>query len=366
MDTKASTAEQPKAAELYLSASPHIRAGQSVSSIMISVSLALVPALAASVYFFGTRALILTGVCIVFSLLTEWAISTFLLKRGNSLTDFSALVTGLLLAFNLPPDLPPWMAALGAVFAVGVAKWAFGGLGHNFINPALAGRAFLLASYPAAMTTWAAPRGGTTSGLSTRALSNLSEHVDGITGATPLPALTSIVDAINNDALRQEISFQILDLQSALPDLFFGRVGGCIGETSALALLIGAVFLWYKRIIGIRLPLIYIGTVFVLSWMFNGSGSLFSTEALIIPTYQILAGGLMLGALYMATDMVTSPVTPKGRAIFALGCGVLTFLIRRFGGYPEGVSYSILLMNLTVPLIDRYARPKLYGRVKKA
>ncbi len=332
---------------------------------MLSVSLALIPALAASVFFFGAKALLLTAVCIVFCLATEWAITKFLLKRENTLADFSALVTGLLLAFNLPPDLPPWMAALGSIFAVGVAKWAFGGLGHNFINPALAGRAFLLASYPAAMTTWGAPRNGTTSGLSTQAISDLSGHVDGITGATPLPVLSSVLDALRNDRLRQEMSFQVLDLQSALPDLFIGRVGGCIGETSALALLLGAVFLWYKRIIGFRLPVIYIGTVFFLSWLFNGSGTLFSTEALIIPVYQVLAGGLMLGALYMATDMVTSPVTTRGRVIFAFGCGILTFLIRKFGGYPEGVSYSILLMNLTVPLIDRYARPKLYGKVKK-
>lgn len=160
-------------------------------------------------------------------------------------------------------------------------------------------------------------------------------------------------------------SFQALDIQDAFYNLFIGNVGGCLGETSVLALLLGAMILWYKRIIGFRIPVIYIGTVFLLFWIFNGTGELFTSGAAIIPTYQILSGGLFLGALFMATDMVTSPITPMGKIVFAAGCGVLTFVIRKYGGYPEGVSYSILLMNLCVPLIERYTRPGIYGEVKK-
>lgn len=330
---------------LHLSASPHVRYAESVPSVMIAVAVALVPAFIASFVFFGPRAIALTAVSIGAALLTEWLIVRFLLKRENTLGDFSALVTGILFAFNLPPALPLWMAVLGAAFAVGVAKWAFGGLGNNFINPALAGRAFLLASYPADMTAFTAPLRGAINGLPAAA--------DGISSATPLAAFKDAVSAQ---------TFQALDFQDALLNLFIGNVGGCIGETSALALLIGAVYLWYKRIIGFSIPLSYIGTVFLLSWLFNDTGSLLTSEALIIPMYQILAGGLMLGALYMATDMVTSPITPRGKLLFGAGCGVLTFVIRRFGGYPEGVSYSILLMNLAVPLIDRYTRPRIYGK----
>jgi Na+-translocating ferredoxin:NAD+ oxidoreductase subunit D len=333
---------------LHISASPHIRYTDSVPSIMATVAIALVPAFAASVYFFGVRALILTAACIITALVSEWLIATLLLKKGNTLGDFSALVTGILVAFNLPPQLPVWMAVLGTLFAIGVVKWTFGGLGNNFINPALAGRAFLMASYPAAMTAFSAPRNGLISGL--------RAGMDGITTATPLAAI--------KEAMAGNV-FQALDFQHAIPNLFIGNIGGCIGETSALALLVGAILLWYKRIIGFAIPLSYIGTVFLLFWLFNGSGEWFTSDALIIPVYHILAGGLMLGALYMATDMVTSPIVPLGRLWFGVGCGVLTFVIRKFGGYPEGVSYSILLMNLVVPLLDRYARPRIYGKAAK-
>lgn len=329
---------------LNISVSPHIRHAVSVPSVMMNVVLALIPAFIASIYFFGARALTLTAVSVIFALLTEWSIVKFIFKRPSTLGDFSALVTGILFAFNLPPDLPLWMAALGAVFSIGVAKWAFGGLGNNFINPALAGRAFLLASYPVEMTKFAATRFGNINGLP-----------DGISSATPLAAI--------KEAMHVG-SFEALDYQEALQDLLFGNVGGCIGETSAIALILGAVFLIYKHIVGIRIPLTYIGTVFILFWIFNGTTTdLLSTEAVTIATFHILAGGLMLGALFMATDMVTSPITPIGKIIFGAGCGVLTFVIRKFGGYPEGVSYSILLMNLVVPLIDRYTRPKIYGKV---
>ena len=348
-EIKNSMAEEIQTPLLNISTSPHIRYKESVPSIMLSVVVALVPALAASVWFFGIKALYLNIVCIVSCMLTELIIVKLMLKRPSSLGDFSALVTGLLVAFNLPPDLPLWMAALGSVFAIGVGKMAFGGLGNNFINPALAGRAFLMACYPAAMTTFSETRLGSLNGL--------SQKIDAIARATPLAAFKDSI---------QSGDFQALNFQYALKNIFIGNIGGCIGETSVIALLIGAAFLLYRRIIGFSVPIPYIGTVFILSWIFNGiTTDILSTDALIIPTYHIFAGGLMLGAFFMATDMVTCPITTKGRAIFGIGCGVLTFLIRKFGGYPEGVSYSILIMNLFTPLIDRYIRPKMYGKVKK-
>lgn len=341
--------EEVQAPLLNVSVSPHIRHKETVPSIMLSVVYALVPALIASVIFFGMKALILTITCVISSLLTEWLIVRYLYKKPSTLGDFTALVTALLLAFNLPPDLPVWMAVLGSVFAIGVVKMAFGGLGNNFVNPALAGRAFLLASYPATMTSFSAPIHGTIDGL--------AKTADAITGATPLASFKS-AQFLGN--------FQALDFQAAIPNLITGNVGGCIGETSVIALVIGAVYLLYRRIIGLAIPVVYIGTVFILYWIFNGtSNDLFCSDALIIPVYQIFSGGLMLGALFMATDMVTSPMTRRGRAVMGFGCGLLTFVIRKFGGYPEGVSYSILLMNLIVPLIDRYIRPKIYGKVVK-
>jgi len=345
-EKKLATSVEAAQFQLNLSSSPHIRHPESVPDIMRWVVIALCPALIASILFFGWRAIFLTCVSVIFAVLTEYAI-TRLARKPNTIGDYSAIITGILLAFNVSPILPWWMMALGSIFSVGVAKMAFGGLGSNFINPALAGRAFLMASYPAAMTRWCAPEGiikGTHSGF------------DGMTSATPLALFkTAVADG----------SFANLNFQDALGNLFIGNVGGCIGETSAVALLIGAIILWYKRIIGFRIPFIYIGTVFLLFWLFNGTGSLFSPTAITIPLFQILSGGLFLGAFFMATDMVTSPITPGGKVYFALGCGVLTFIIRKFGGYPEGVSYSILIMNLFVPLIERYTRPSIYGKVNK-
>ena len=332
---------------LNISVSPHIRKPLTVPRIMIMVLVALVPAFIASVYFFGFRALTLTAVSIITAILSEWVIVKYILKKPSTLGDYSAVVTAVLFAFNLPVDLPLWMAALGSVFAIGVAKWTFGGLGNNFINPALAGRAFLLASYPVEMTKWSATKLGSINGL----------NIDAVSSSTPLAAIkTQMANG----------TFQALDYQDSFWQLFIGNVGGTIGETSALALIIGALFLMYKHIIGIKVPLTYIGTVFLLFLVFNGTTSdILSTVAMTVATFHIFAGGLMLGALFMATDMVTSPITPLGKIIFGFGCGVLTFTIRKFGGYPEGVSYSILLMNLLVPLIDRYTRPRIYGKVAK-
>ncbi len=330
---------------LHLSSSPHIRDTQTVPDIMKWVIIALAPAFAMSLTFFTWRAFILTVVSVLSAMGTEWAIARFF-KRPSTLGDYSAALTGLLIAFNMPPSIPWWMPITGSVFAIGVAKMAFGGLGANFINPALAGRAFMIANYPAAMTDFTAPHFGTISGI------------DGVTGAT---VLTSIKDAFGTGNYDPSV------FSESIWPLFLGNVGGSIGETSAVALLLGGIILAFKKIIDIRIPLVYILTVFLLFWISNGSGgSLFSSQAMIAPIVHILGGGLMLGAIFMATDMVTSPITPKGRFIFAAGCGFLTFMIRKFGGYPEGVTYSILLMNLVVPLIDRYTRPKIYGKVIKS
>jgi electron transport complex protein RnfD len=326
---------------LHIATSPHIRHGESVPTVMRSVIIALLPAVAASIFFFGFHALLLIGTSVCFCVLTEMSIAQFLLKSKNTTADLSAVVTGLLLALTLPPGLPLWIAAIGAIFATGVAKCAFGGLGNNFINPALAGRAFMMAAYPVAMCTFTAPRGGTINGLTT--------SIDGLTSATPLALFKqmSVLGKLNP-----------LDLETALRNLFVGNVGGCIGETSAIALLLGACLLWYKHIIGLKIPLTFIGTVFLLYWIFNGTGELFTSEGLIVSVYQTLSGGLLLGALFMANDTVTSPVTARGKILFGFGCGLLTFLIRRFGNYPEGVCYAVLIMNCLVPLLDRSARPR--------
>ncbi len=340
------TITEPPASLLHLSISPHIRHPGTVPAIMLSVIIALVPAFIGSMFFFGVRSCILTCASVAAAVATEWSI-TALLRKPATVNDYSAIVTGMLLAFNLPPGLPVWMAMLGSVFAIGVVKLAFGGLGNNFMNPALAGRAFLMVSYPAAMTHWSAPLSGTLSGF--------SRAVEGVTAATPLACFKAAAVSGN---------LHSLDFQDALPRLFWGNTGGCIGETSAALLILGACFLWYKRIIGFIIPSLFVGTVFFFFWMSNGTGNFFSIRALSVPLYQILSGGLMLGALFMATDMATSPITPWGKVIFGAGCGILTVIIRKFGGYPEGVCYAILLMNCVVPLLDRYTRPKRFGEVK--
>jgi electron transport complex protein RnfD len=341
--------EELQKANLNISVSPHIRDRESVPAIMLTVVIALLPSLAASIYFFGRQAAVLISTSVITCLCTEWFITKFLFRKKNTITDFSALVTALLLAFNLPPTLPWWMAVIGSLVAIGIAKMTFGGLGNNFINPALAGRAFLMAAYPAAMTTWLSPKHGTLSGL--------SSTVDAISQATPLAAFSQAM---------KSGTFQALDFQEALGHLFIGNVGGCIGETSVAAILLGALIMLYRRVIGFSIPTTFIGTVFILFWIFNGTGGYFTSDAIIIPAYQVMSGGLMLGAWFMATDMVTSPITRSGKVIFGVGCGTITYIIRTYGGYPEGVSYSILLMNLVSPHIDRYTRPRIYGKVKKS
>lgn len=310
-----------------VSSSPHIRSGETTQRIMLDVIIALMPALFAGVFYFGFKALTLTVTAVVFAVVTE-AVMQKILGKPVTIKDLSAVVTGILIAFNVPATLPLWIVAVGSIFAIAVAKQCFGGLGFNFINPALAARAMLLASWPVRMTSWVTP------------------GADAVSTATPLALVKGGVEAAGQ----------------ALPsvwNLFVGNVGGCIGETSAIALLIGFAYLLYRGVISYRIPAAYVGTVAVLAFLFGG----FDAGAMI---YHIFAGGLFLGAIFMATDYSTSPMTVRGQIIFGVGCGILTAVIRFFGGYPEGVSYSILLMNLATPLIDRYTMPKKFGEVKKS
>ena len=323
---------------------------------MFTVILTLVPAGIGSVYFFGPKALWIILISIAAAVATE-ALMQKMMKVPIAVSDGSAILTGILLAYNVPSSVPLWLPVIGSFFAIAVGKMVFGGLGYNPMNPALLGRAFLLASWPTHMTifTNSVPKGGTVSGI------------DIMTGATPLNVLKSAKDIL---AHPQQYSTEQLTqahdaigrLYDSLGSLFIGRIGGCLGETSVLLLLIGAAYLMYKRYIGWKIPFAYISTVALLTWILGGSEGFFTGNAL----FHILSGGLILGAFYMATDMVTSPVTFSGRIYFGVGCGVITVVIRLVGGYPEGVSYSILLMNLLTPLIDRYTQPKVFGGVKKA
>ncbi|MDR0303504.1 MAG: RnfABCDGE type electron transport complex subunit D [Chitinispirillales bacterium] len=348
---------------LHISFSPHIRGTQTITKIMLDVIIALIPALIASVLIFGLRALLMTLAAVAAAVTTEHIISVFLLKKKTTVGDLSAVVTGMLLAFNLPVAINPAMTILGAVFAIAIVKCAFGGLGFNFMNPALAGRAFLLASYPMAMTGSIFARSGylgklpeNLSGINIDAISGASA-IDGISTATPLVAI-KIIQAVK--------TIELTDLQDSFYSLFIGNIGGTIGETSVLALLLGGIYLIYRGIINPVVPALYIGGVFLLYLIFGQTDvSFFSGTAFTVAMFQILSGGLFLGAFFMATDMTTTPITAKGQAIFAAGCAIITFIIREFGGYPEGCSYSILLMNLFTPLIDKCVKPRVYGTGRK-
>ncbi len=313
--------------QYIMSSSPHVRSSETTGRIMRDVIIALLPATAIGVYIFGLNALLTVLICVVSAILAE-AILQKLMHKKVTVSDGSAAVTGLLLALNLPPAVPWWIPVLGGVFAIAIVKQCFGGLGHNFLNPALAARAFLMVSWPTFMTTWTIPSSATV--------------VDAVSTSTPLAAL------------------KMGEPLSPYLDMAIGNIGGCIGETSAFALLLGGLYLIARRVIDPRIPLVYIGTVALFTWIAGPSG-LFTGDAL----YHILAGGLMLGAFYMATDYTTSPMSGSGKMVFAAGCGILTSVIRIWGGYPEGVSYSILFMNLTVPLIDKAFRPKRFGGAVK-
>lgn len=322
-----------------VSPSPHAHSGDSVPRIMLTVILALVPALIAGVACFGFNALRLTLVCVTTCVLAEAAVRR-LMKRDPGIADLSAVVTGLLLAFNLPPTLPTWMAVVGSLVSIVIAKQVYGGIGYNLFNPALIGRSFLLISFPVAMTTWAMPLQGFC-------------VADAVTTATPLGAWKTAWLAGSAPA----------GYFAAFPlsDLLLGTRPGCIGETSVIALLLGGILLLWRRCITWHTPVCFIGTVAVFAAILHA----IRPEQTLPVAYQVFSGGLMLGALFMATDMVTTPVTGRGMAIFGIGCGVLTMLIRTWGGYPEGVSFSILIMNALTPLINRFTRPRVFGHVRK-
>ena len=336
------------------SSSPHVRDTDSISKIMWTVNIALIPALFMAFYFFGSKALWVTLLAVVSAVLTEGIIQK-LAKKPLRIQDGSAVITGILVAFNVPASVPWWMPIVGSVFAIAIVKELFGGLGNNILNPALAARAFLLASWPVEMTaSWVAPKGGTISGIS------------GITSATPLNLLKQSGKIIASPELYDPVQVQnaqnaIANLSNSYSNLLIGNIGGCIGETSVIALLIGALFLFYRHAITWHIPFSYIGTVALMSWVFGGTDGIFTGNWI----FHILSGGLILGAFYMATDMVSSPLAHKGQIIFGVGCGILTVTIRIWGGYPEGVSYAIILMNLAVPLIDRYTVPKVFGEAGK-
>lgn len=292
---------------------------------MLSVVAALIPAMVVSFLVFGPRALVLEAVCVAASVLFEYLFRVIMCKRDNTVRDCSAIVTGLLLAFNLPVGIPLWMAVLGCAVAIIVTKQLFGGIGQNFANPAIVGRIFLLVSFGGQMTSWAVPQGYL--------------GVDAVSGATPLAVLKS------GAPLKE------------LPDMLnmlLGIRGGSVGETCIIALVIGGIFLIWKKVITATTPVVFLLTIVVLSLCFG-----------LNPAYELVAGGAVLGAFFMATDYATSPVTESGKVIFALGCGIITMLIRAFGSYPEGVSFSILLMNIMTPHIDNLTRKKPFGGVVK-
>lgn len=321
--------------ELVGASSPHIRAAADTRSMMGDVLLALLPALLYALFHFGARALLLTGVSAVGCVFWEWLYCR-LLHKPHSIGDLSAVVTGVLLAFLCPHRMPIWMLLLGDFFAIVVVKELFGGLGRNFMNPALAGRAFLLGSYAGVMTSWVDPQ-KTHAPL-------LGGSADLVTTATPLAYMKSG----DWGALLQEYD---------LMDLFLGRIPGSLGEISAFCLLLGGLYLLWRKVIDWQIPVSYIGTVAALTFLFPRFGA----ESLPWMLYSVLGGGVILTAFFMATDPVTSPVTARGRFLYGIGCGAITVLIRYFGSFSEGACYSILLMNLFVPLIDRWVKPRRFG-----
>jgi electron transport complex protein RnfD len=316
--------------QVVISPAPHVNGMLTTEKAMKRVVAALAPAVLFSVFAFGLKALVLIVLSVAAAIATEFVIEKAL-KKTVTIGDGSAALTGLLLALTVSPELPPWMIVVGAVVSVGLAKHIFGGLGHNPFNPALIGRAFMLASWPVAMTTWSWPA---------NSLGWAGERLDAVAGAT----------ALNLDKMG---TFHTLNLKIPYLNMLVGNISGSLGETSALLLLLGGLYLIITKIIDWRIPVSFLATVLLLSLVFQKD-----------PLFQLLAGGLFLGAFFMATDWVTSPVTPLGRIYFGIGCGTITMLIRTFGGYPEGVCYSILMMNAVTPLLDRMTIPKRFGEVK--
>lgn len=308
--------------------SPHIRHCDTTRGIMADVIIALLPAAVAGCYIFGWSSLWVILTCVITAVLAEY-ICRKVMKRQNTIGDLSAVVTGLLLALNLPPEFPLWMAAIGSIIAIVVIKQMFGGIGHNFANPAIAARVALIVSFPTAMTTWTAPFGST---AETTTSATTGEVVDVLTSATPL----------SSDAIKAS--------SYSITELFFGQHPGCIGETFSLLLIVGGIYLVIRRVITPTVPICFVGTVAICSFIAGEN-----------PLYMILSGGLLIGAIFMATDYTTSPANWKGKIIFGVGCGLITFLIRHFGYLPEGVSYAILLMNILTPHINKITAPKPFG-----
>ena len=329
--------------KLLVSYSPHIHDDSaSVQRIMFDVILALLPATFFSFYLFGIGAVIVTIVSVVSAVFWEWLIAKFILKTKPQIWDLSAALTGLLIALNIPSNLPIWMILIGTLIAIGVAKMSFGGLGQNIFNPALVGRVFLLISFPVAMTSWPIP------------LKSRMNYLDAITGATPLGV---IKEGVNNGEKVSELMKQI----PSHMEMFYGVMGGSLGEISALLLILGGIYLLIRKVITWHIPVSIILSVFV----FGGIFWLINPEKYPDPIFHILTGGLLLGAIFMATDYVTSPMTPLGKIIFGISIGFLVIVIRLWGAYPEGVSFAILFLNAFVPLIDKYTKPRVFGTKMK-
>lgn len=328
---------------IIVSASPHVHSERTAANLMYDVVIALIPAFLVSLYVFGINAVITTGAALVSCLLFEYLIQKYLLKTSVTIGDGSALITGILLAFNLPAGLPVWMVVIGSFMAIGVAKLSFGGLGFNIFNPALVGRVFLLVSFPVQMTLWPT------------AVENNTSVVDAVTGAT---TLGMIKDGIQMGETMTDISARI---PSGM-DMFLGVTGGSLGEMSALALLLGGIYLILRKVISWHIPVTVLATIAVMTGIFWW----IDPDQYADPLIHVLSGGAILGAFYMATDLVTSPVTKKGMVVFALGIGVITVVIRLFGSYPEGISFAILIMNAFVPLINSYFKPRRFGSRIKA
>ena len=327
---------------LTVSPSPHVYEDTTVKRLMFDVIIALLPALAFSIYFFGMGAIYVTLTAVVSCVAFEWLIQKYLLKQEPSITDGSAILTGLLLAFNVPTNLPVWIIVIGSLAAIGIGKMSFGGLGNNPFNPALVGRVFLLISFPVQMTSWPVPKGFNTG------------YADAVTGATPLGVMKEGID-------KGEAVPEIMNQIPSHMEMFYGHMGGSMGEIAALALLIGFAYLLIRKVITWHIPVSIIATITV----FTGILWFINPEANADPLFHLLTGGVLLGAIYMATDYVTSPMSVKGMWIYGIGIGVITVLIRVFGAYPEGVSFAILIMNAFVPLINAYIKPKRFGEEVK-
>ncbi len=341
---------------LTVSGSPHVHGDNSTRKIMYGVIYAMIPALLVSIYFFGLGAIKVTLISVLACVFFEWLIQKYLIKGPSTIGDGSAIVTGILLAFNVPSNLPIWIIIIGALVSIGIAKMSFGGLGKNPFNPALVGRVFLLLSFPVQMTSWPKP-------------SVLFDGIaDAITGPTPLGHLKeelkggrTVEDIMENGTKMivdgQEVIYRLPDYM----DQLLGNMGGSLGEVSAIALILGGIYMLFRKIITWEIPVTYIGSVVAMT----GILWLIDPEMYVNPGFHLITGGLMLGVFFMATDMVSSPMSRKGQLIFGLGCGVLTVVIRVWGAYPEGASFAILIMNAFVPLINSGLKPKRFGEIAK-